>query len=89
MNAIHEMTILGQFFWFFLALGLIFLLLTPLLIWKNTANTTRLLVDLLGEQERTNELLEALLDGQRAAPGPDSTPSPADETDSEFTLEEA
>lgn len=68
-----ELAVLGNYLWFFLFVGLVFLLLAPVLIWKNTANTTRLMVDLLEEQERTNDLLAAIL--EQHAPSPKNEPT--------------
>jgi hypothetical protein len=61
-------------------------LAVPLLIWRNTSETARLLADLLEEQEQTNALLARLLRGMNAleqhelaAPGPDDDYGPDEE----------
>lgn len=94
-----ELALIATYLWAFLALGIIFLVLAPFLIWKNTANTTALVTQLLEEQERTNDLLALMLkeQGKGNAPQPASPDNdnkapeerPAEESSEEdFKLEE-
>ncbi len=88
MNGLNELAMLGKLLWFLLAAGLIFMLMAPFLIWKNTAETTRLMRFMVEEQERTNELLEAMLEQQKpidSIDNPENAPAPEDDA---FALEE-
>lgn len=56
-----ELHALGQMVWLAVIVVVLFLILAPVLIWHQTSKASRLLEDLLDEQEHTNELLRTLL----------------------------
>lgn len=81
-----EQMLFLQYLLFGLGALAILALAVPLLIWRNTSETARLLADLLEEQEQTNALLTRLLRGMHtleqhelAAPGPDDDYGPDEE----------
>ncbi|WP_022663388.1 YebO family protein [Paucidesulfovibrio longus] len=81
-----EQMLFLQYLLFGLGALAILALAVPLLIWRNTSETARLLADLLEEQEQTNALLTRLLRGMNAleqhelaAPGPDDDYGPDEE----------
>ncbi len=88
MNGLNELAMLGNLLWFLMAAGLLFMLMAPFLIWKNTAETTRLMRFLVEEQERTNDLLEAILEQQKSSTLTDDPKNAAIPENNAFTLEE-
>ncbi|MGE4292517.1 MAG: hypothetical protein AB7E32_09935 [Desulfovibrio sp.] len=81
-----EQMLFLQYLLFGLGVLAILALAVPLLIWRNTSETARLLNELLEAQETTNALLAKLLRGMNAleaaeigAPGPDDDYGPDEE----------
>ncbi len=59
MTELTELKLLGAYFGFFLVLGIGFVLSIPILIWKETRQSKKLLEQLLAQQQQTNKLMQS------------------------------